>query len=309
MSAASPLVSAVITTRNRSADLRVAIESCLGQDYAPFEVLVLDDASSDDTHDVVRECYPDVRYLREEQNVGLVALRNRGFREARGKYVFTLDDDAYYSDPTSFEKTIAVFQAEPGVGAVALPLVEPYLPHSLQFPRYVPGQRLGGFRGGVNAIRRDVFENLNGYRDFYFRQEEEREFAMRLLNAGFDIVYGGGDPVVHLASPRRDQYRQDFYEVRNTLLTDMFNVPHPFFLPRYCIDLLQLFCLRFRLRNLPQKVNFTCRALAATLRYRHLRKPILVSSYRRFRSLPKHYPVESSANTIPQPCRRRCVLG
>lgn len=90
----SPLISVVLTTYNRCHLLPRAIESVLNGTYDDFEVVVVDDASTDTTPEVVsRFKDPRVRYLRLLQNGGVLRARNRGFDATRGDYVVILDDD------------------------------------------------------------------------------------------------------------------------------------------------------------------------------------------------------------------------
>jgi glycosyltransferase involved in cell wall biosynthesis len=94
MAADPPLVSVVLTTYNRSALVRPAIESVLGQTFGDFELIVVDDRSTDDTADVVgRIADPRLSLLRHEENLGLAAARRSGTERARGRFVCFLDDD------------------------------------------------------------------------------------------------------------------------------------------------------------------------------------------------------------------------
>lgn len=86
-------LSVVITTYNRSHLIGRAIQSALQQKWPDLEVLVVDDASTDATADLVRGSFPQVRYVRQEANRGLCAARNRGIREASRSWVMFLDDD------------------------------------------------------------------------------------------------------------------------------------------------------------------------------------------------------------------------
>jgi glycosyltransferase involved in cell wall biosynthesis len=86
-------VSVVITTYNRSNLVGRAIASALHQECGELEVLVVDDASTDRTEDLVKTSFPGVRYVRQETNRGLCAARNRGIREASKAWVLFLDDD------------------------------------------------------------------------------------------------------------------------------------------------------------------------------------------------------------------------
>lgn len=92
-----PRVSVVVPTRNRAAALRTALRSLARQDddSPAFEVLVVDNGSTDDTSCVVAEFTSTLalRYLHEPA-VGVCNARNTGWRAARGEYVACLDDDA-----------------------------------------------------------------------------------------------------------------------------------------------------------------------------------------------------------------------
>jgi cellulose synthase/poly-beta-1,6-N-acetylglucosamine synthase-like glycosyltransferase len=98
--------------------VREALASVLGQTFADFELLVVDDASSDATVAIVEGLGdPRVRLLRNGRNLGQVPSLNRGLQEARGEIVARLDaDDA--CRPTRLERQLAVLDAEPRVGVV-----------------------------------------------------------------------------------------------------------------------------------------------------------------------------------------------
>lgn len=90
-----PLVSVVITSYNYARYLPDAIESALAQDYAPLEVLVLDNASTDETPAVLERYAPDPRFraIRNAENIGLTQNHNKGIIEARGAYIVFLSAD------------------------------------------------------------------------------------------------------------------------------------------------------------------------------------------------------------------------
>lgn len=112
---AKPLVSVIITTRNRSVFLKQAIESVLVAERQTFEleVLVVDDGSTDDTPSVVAG-YP-VRYMRTS-GVGMAQARNMGIRAARGDYVTLLDDDDAWL-PNNITPQLALLEQHPEFGA------------------------------------------------------------------------------------------------------------------------------------------------------------------------------------------------
>lgn len=89
-----PLVSVVLTTYNRRSILPRALESLLNGTYQNFEIVIIDDASSDGTQEYGQSLRdPRIRYIRMPENGGVLRARNRGFNEVRGNIVAILDDD------------------------------------------------------------------------------------------------------------------------------------------------------------------------------------------------------------------------
>jgi glycosyltransferase involved in cell wall biosynthesis len=108
-----PQVSVIIPTCNRALFLRAAIESVLNQTFQDFEIIVVDDASNDETAETVRSLADGrIRYLRHERKKGQGATRNAGIRDARGEYIALLDDDDEWL-PTKLQKQVALLDALP----------------------------------------------------------------------------------------------------------------------------------------------------------------------------------------------------
>ena len=99
--------------------LREAIESVLGQTFADFEFLLLDDCPSDDREKVVRS-YDDKRivYLRNDRNLGITASRNKLIDMAKGEYLAVFDHDDICR-PERFAKEVAYLDAHPECGVVS----------------------------------------------------------------------------------------------------------------------------------------------------------------------------------------------
>jgi glycosyltransferase involved in cell wall biosynthesis len=90
----SPLLSVVIPVYNRAALVHRSLESCLRQDYDRFEVVVVDDGSTDGSADAVRQhADPRIRLFSQAKNQGQCPARNLGAREARGDWLVFLDSD------------------------------------------------------------------------------------------------------------------------------------------------------------------------------------------------------------------------
>ncbi len=88
----NPSVSVIIPTYNRGWTLRAAVDSVLAQTYRDFELIVVDDGSTDDTAEILQSYGPDIQVLRQA-NAGVSAARNAGVRLAKGAFIAFLDSD------------------------------------------------------------------------------------------------------------------------------------------------------------------------------------------------------------------------
>ena len=104
-----PIVSVIIPTYNREEVLPRAIKSVLNQIFKDFELVIVDDGSTDNTKDVVKNFNDDrVKYF-YQKNQGVSAARNLGIKKARGKYIAFLDSDDEWL-PEKIEKQISLFK-------------------------------------------------------------------------------------------------------------------------------------------------------------------------------------------------------
>jgi glycosyltransferase involved in cell wall biosynthesis len=111
-------VSVIIRTYNRGYIVAEAIQSALDQTYGDYEVLVVDDGSTDNTAEVVRGFqHPKLRYIRHERNQGVGAACNTGVAEAQGELVAFLDSDDLWK-PEKLERQVACMVRHPEVDAV-----------------------------------------------------------------------------------------------------------------------------------------------------------------------------------------------
>ena len=108
-----PLVSVIIPTFNRAHSLPRAVESVLKQDFREFEVIIIDDASNDDTQKIVRN-YEDsrIKYIRLDKNLGAAAARNTGISASKGQYIAFQDSDNVWSEG-KLKKQIELFTQLP----------------------------------------------------------------------------------------------------------------------------------------------------------------------------------------------------
>jgi glycosyltransferase involved in cell wall biosynthesis len=114
-----PVVSIILPTFNRAPVIDRAIHSALHQTFIDFELIVVDDASTDGTLELLAAIPdPRLRVIQHVENRGGSAARNTGIAEARGKYITFLDSDDKWH-PDKLEKELAIMEGEPeNVGVV-----------------------------------------------------------------------------------------------------------------------------------------------------------------------------------------------
>jgi glycosyltransferase involved in cell wall biosynthesis len=115
-----PLVTIVLPTYNGSRYLRQSVDSCLAQTYTNFELLIVNDCSTDNTAEIAAEYVAKdarVRLINNAVNKRLPASLNTGFDEGKGAYFTWTSDDNYYA-PDAIEKMVKVLQEQPAVDLV-----------------------------------------------------------------------------------------------------------------------------------------------------------------------------------------------
>ncbi len=111
-----PLVSVIIPTYNCDRYIAQALESVLQQQNCPYEVIIIDDGSTDSTQAVLQPYQNSIRYLRQ-QNQGVAAARNHGIAVAQADLIAFLDADDYFL-PDKLTRQAAIFAKRPDLGIV-----------------------------------------------------------------------------------------------------------------------------------------------------------------------------------------------
>ncbi len=180
MSTASqtPQVSVIIPAYNGDRYIVQAVESSLSQTFTDLEIIVVDDGSTDGTHQVLEPYLHRIRYIYQE-NQGVAAARNRGIKEAKGDLIAFLDQDDFFF-PNKLAAQVALFRSSPSLGIVnsgwrlvdeqgnAISDIEPWqyfpeldletwivrtpvLPGAMMFSRQLL-ERVGGFDSRFNGV-------------------------------------------------------------------------------------------------------------------------------------------------------------
>lgn len=169
-----PLLSLIIPTYNSAATLAKLLKSIENSSFKDYEVLVVDDGSTDETTDVVKNF--DLRYFRRKKSSGgPAAPRNLGAKYARGKILVFVDHDVILFEDTL--KKLASRFKNPKVGAVvgsyALEPANPsFFSHYKSLRDYAyhtflrnPKLRASGFGGWISAVRAGIFKKTGGFNE------------------------------------------------------------------------------------------------------------------------------------------------
>ena len=116
-----PVVSVNITTYNRNEELKRALDSILNQNYTKYEIVIVDDCSKDNTKETVthyQKKHDRIVYVRHNNNRGLSAARNTGWKNSVGKYIALMDDDDEWCDENKLAKQVKILEENEDVALV-----------------------------------------------------------------------------------------------------------------------------------------------------------------------------------------------
>jgi len=183
-----PNVSVIIPTYNRSQLLKEAIESVLKQSHTDFEVIVVDDGSTDDTRSVVEQISDDRLIYFYKENGGHCSSRNYGFIKAKGQYIALLDHDDLWPE-NYLEIMVSRLQNQSQYGfaytrVLLLNEDQTTKPFATE-DRYITGWVTKSFfKGGPCIMPSATLFKKEILKDFYFDEVlklgEDNDFFMRL---------------------------------------------------------------------------------------------------------------------------------
>jgi glycosyltransferase involved in cell wall biosynthesis len=188
MNAATPTVSVIIPCYNQGQYLDEAVGSVLAQTLQEFEIIVINDGSTEPETISLLQNYskPTLKVIHTE-NRGPASARNTGITQAKGKYILPLDADDRIA-PTYLEKAVPVLNADPTVGIVyseaeffGTEAGKFDLP-GFSFPQIL----LGNMIFNSSLYRRSDWEKVGGYKDHF--HWEDYEFWLSLIELGREVV-------------------------------------------------------------------------------------------------------------------------
>ncbi len=224
----SPIDLSVIIVNWNTQDL---LRQCLSSIYdtiegLDLEVIVVDNASQDDSVAMVKRDFPQVRLIENDENVGFTKANNQAMAVSEGHYILLLNSDAVIL-PGAIEVMIALAESHPHSGLVGAQLLNPdgsfqasytdfptlwreflilsklgKLLHGRHYPRHGPDETKGPrqvdyVEGACLLVRRQAFQETRGFDEDFFMYAEEVDWCYRLQQAGWEVWYTPQARIIH----------------------------------------------------------------------------------------------------------------
>ncbi len=224
-------------------NVRYFLEICLKSVQAAIqdmdaEIIVVDNLSSDDSCDMMRKLFPEVKLIANTENIGFAKANNQGVAIAKGEYVCILNPDTVVAEDT-FSTVLAFAEKRPDAGAIGVRLIDgtgKFLPEckrnlptpkvafqkifgngDLYYARNVKQTENGKVAVLVGAfmwMRTDIYKEVKGFDEQYFMYGEDIDLSYTITKAGYQNYYIGQSPVIHYkgeSTARDTVYRKRFY--------------------------------------------------------------------------------------------------
>ena len=236
-----PLVSFITVNYNSHHDTLEFLLSCEKLTYKNIEVFVVDNASKKDPREEVLSSYPWVKYIRSEKNLGFAGGNNLAIREAKGEYLFFLNNDTLLT-PDFLEKIVDFMQAHPDAG-MASPKVLFGNGTTIQYAGTTAinflgrGDRIGLHEedhgqydktykteyghGAALIVPKKIVDEAGEMPEVFFLYYEEHDWCERVKRRGYNMYYIGTSSVLHkesMSTGGDESYTKVYYLNRNRLL-------------------------------------------------------------------------------------------
>ena len=237
-----PLVSIITVNYNQTEITCQFLESLRKITYPNIEIFVVDNASIKDDPSPIKIKYPEVIFIKSDENLGFAGGNNLAVREARGEYILLINNDTEVHDEF-LEPLINKMTANPKIGAVSPKIRYFFNPDLIQYAGFEPmspitiRQHAIGFNqkdngqydidkltdfgfGAAMIVSRDVLNKVGLMADIFFLYYEEMDWMTRIRRAGFEIWYVHNSLVYHKDSITTgpDSPLQTYYLNRGRLL-------------------------------------------------------------------------------------------
>ncbi len=200
-------LSIVVLSYNRHDALAHTLEQLAPLGQRGAEIIVVDNASGDGSPELVGERFPWARLIALDQNVAIEGF-NIGARGASGAFILILDDDAW-PEASAIEHAVSTMRSRPELGGIMLHRKHPRTnEYEWPFDRLSRPVEPWPDMGCANLVRREAWEQVEGYESGFFLYRNDTDLALKLLGAGWQVRFDPSlrafhdSPVVTVKTPR-----------------------------------------------------------------------------------------------------------
>lgn len=214
-----PKVLIGITTKNRVEKLIQCIDSIKLLEYPNFKIRVFCDGCSDNTVTELTN-YPDIEVIVNRESIGLKKARNKLMGALDFKYFVTLDDDTYFVQKDTLEKSITFLEKNENIGILSFDIKDGNYIHD----NFIPNSNLKPFQisefvGCGNIIKNDVLKDCGFYNENNLPYGcEEQELAINCLKRNHLIYYLPGTILIHNEEQKNRSYTRQWESTVNNNL-------------------------------------------------------------------------------------------
>lgn len=208
----NPLVSVVIPCYNAEETLREVIQSIISQDYPTFEVIAVDDNSSDRTRSILNE-FPTIHVIHHTKNTGPAQARNDAFKKAKGDIILIQDSDAKVFPGWIQQHVNAQQSGKKVIGGSVIPWNNSFVgmcDHYSTWYEYYPEKKPQADRHQISSTNlsfaREVVNTVGLFNE-KLRYLEDVEYCQRIHAAGYSIAF---DPSIPMAHHDRQTWKKFF---------------------------------------------------------------------------------------------------
>ncbi len=207
-----PVVSVIIINYNTADLVKKCIQSVLMQKNISVEIIVIDNASHDNSIAVLHTLKDKLFFVANTENIGFGRANNQAFALSKGRYIFLLNPDAEFITDLDLYRSVQYMEKNPQYGLIGTQVLDSDLnltdSASYHYPRQkqtsadfssLPGE-WATVLGASMLVRRDVYQKVNGFDEDFFLYAEETDLCLRIRKAGYKIGYYQEVAVKHIGS-------------------------------------------------------------------------------------------------------------
>lgn len=222
-------VTVVIVSYNVADFLKDCLDSIKNETACRYEIFIIDNNSSDDSIQIVKKKFPEVKLIQNSANLGFARANNMGFKHAKGRYIFMLNPDTVIFDK-AIDKLVLFMDKHPEVGAcgpknlnsdftlqynchhfpsLSMALVETFQlkrlfrsnkffgRESMTYWGYDEVKEVDWITGSALLIKKDILDQVGLLDENYFMYSEECDLAFKLKKIGKKILFNPEAALIH----------------------------------------------------------------------------------------------------------------